>query len=307
MKIKIVYTLIFCLCFVPAFAQKNKKEKLVKVEAKIQVLMEGSYSKQQIQEKAIQAARIKAMGDVFGYAIIQGINTQIKTSSANGVMTSTSINEVSNTMVKGEWVTDDKGFPRTKFYIKDQGDEQEIWLECEVKGAARKIEEAEVDFESFAFNCQEPHKCNSGQFKHNDSMFLYFKSPTSGYMSVFLQEEGLVYRLLPYKQMQEDYESTVPIEADKEYLLFSPEHRDYFKGFADVDEYGLETRPDGEPLSNFVYVAFSKKPFNKPKLSLHEDSGIKVIDLEEFQGWVNKNKGLDKDFQVKRFSITVNK
>ena len=305
MKNLLLLSTIYIIFISTAFAQRNKKNKLVRVSAKIEVLMEGNYSKAALKEKAIQTARIQAIGDEFGYAIVQGISTQTKTTVGESVLTSSTLNEVSNTLVKGEWVADDEGYPKTRFVIRDKGDDQEIWLLCEVKGVARPIEEAEVDFETFAYNCNEPEKCNSGFFKNHDSMFLYFKSPIKGHLSVFMWEEGLVYRLLPYALMEGDYESTVPIEADKPYYLFSPEHRDYFPGFALVDEYGLETYEDQDLLSNFVYVIFSTKPFKKPLME--ENEGLKYMKLEDFQGWLNENRGLNKEFQVKKFNIQVNR
>jgi hypothetical protein len=301
MKIRV---LIILLLFSGNFWVFGQKKKQVNVAAKIEVLMEGNYSKNTIQEKAIQAARIKALGEEFGYSIIQGINTQTQTD--NKVLTSNRLSEVSNTLVKGEWIADDKGFPKTKFIIREKGDEQEIWLICEVRGTARPLQEASVGFETFTYNCNEPHKCNTGQFRHGDSMYLYFKTPVSGYLSVFIVEEGLVYRLLPYTQMSKEYESQVPVMADKEYALFSPEHRAYFENYALVDEYGLETRPDGEPLSNLLYVVFSTKPFQKPALK-ESENGIKSLEIDKFQNWLNQNKGLDKNFQIARLSVTVNK
>ncbi|MCU0447356.1 MAG: hypothetical protein MUE85_20865 [Microscillaceae bacterium] len=301
---RLIFTLLFIISLgTNVWAQKRDRGE--PVEASIEVLMEGNYSKVEIREKAIQAAKIQAMGEKFGYSIIQGINTQTKSTTGSQVMTMTNISEVSNTMVKGEWISDDTGYPKTRFVVRDKGEEQEIWLLCEVRGRARKVEQAQVAFESFPYNCQEPHKCNNGQFRHQDSMFLYFKTPVSGYLSVFMLEEGLVYRLLPYAQMRETYESVVPILADKEYLLFDPTHRDYFAGFGIVDEYGLETNAAGEPLANLLYIIFSTKPFNKPALT--EKDGLKTIELNQFQEWLNKNRALDKNFQVSQFSITVNK
>ncbi len=293
--------LAFILLSLHAFAQKRDRGQ--RVEAKVEVLMEGNYSKKTIEAKAVQAAKVKAIGDAFGYAIVQGINTQTKTTTNNGVMTSSSVSEISNTMVKGEWVADANGYPETRYIIREKGEEQEIWLICEVKGWARPIEVAEVNFETFAYNCQEPQKCNDGNFRNHDSMFLYFNAPVSGYLTVFMLEEGLVYRLLPYADMQAPYESHVPIQGDQAYYLFSPEHREYFPGYALVDEYGLVLYEEGEPLSNFVYVIFSTKAFNKP--ILQEKDGIKYTELDEFQEWINKNRGLDKNFQVYQFNIQV--
>lgn len=303
-RMKIAYILlIFSVLSLPAHAQKGKN-KPVRVSAKIEVLMEGSYSKDAIKQKAIEAARIQALGEQFGYAIIQGINTQTKTQSGGVVMTNAKLTEVSNTLVKGEWLEDDKGFPKTKFVVRDTGDDQQIWLLCEVSGKARAIVEAPVEFKAFTYKCQEPEKCPTTTFKHGESMFLYFQSPTKGYLSVYMQEDGKVYRLLPYRQMQGDYESHVPVQADKPYQLFSPLHTNYFSDFPTVDEYGLELHQDGTPLSNIVFVVFSTKPFTKPLLKADEN-GILMIEQKDFQNWLNQQKGLDKSFQYTRLSVSV--
>lgn len=306
-KIFVLFFLITTICGV-SLAQKKKNKKknepeVARVSAKIEVLMEGNYSKSEIEQKAIQAARIKAIGDIFGYAIVQGISTQTVTTSGDEVMTTSRIQEMSNTVVKGEWVADEEGFPTTRYTLRDKGDNQEIWLICEVKGLAREIAEAKIDLETFAYNCPDPENCKDGMFKHHDSMYLYFRTPLKGYLSVYMLEDGLVYRLLPYAQMGEEYASTVPVEADKEYFLFDPSYRKYFEGFSMVDEYGLETYEDGETLANFVYVVFSTEPYKKPILS--EQGGIKYLEANDFQLWLNKNRALTPEFHVKQFNITI--
>lgn len=285
----------------PIWAQKDKGRP---VSARIEVLMEGAYSKAAIEKQAVQAAKVQAIGTEFGYAIIQGINTQTNSESGDNVFTSTRITEVSSTLVKGEWVSDDKGYPKLNYSIREKNGTQEIWLTCEVRGRARELQQAEADFVAYPFNCQEPEKCKDGVFKNEDSMFLYFKTPVSGYLSVFLLEQGTVYRLLPYALMQGEYESTVPVQSDQEYRLFSPEHREYFKDFPLVDEYGLETGDDGAPLSNFLYVIFSTQAFKKPQME--EANGLKYMDVDDFQKWLNKNRSLHPDFQVQMLNIVVN-
>jgi hypothetical protein len=221
------------------------------------------------------------------------------------VLTNSKLTEVSNTLVKGEWVEDDKGFPKTKFMIREQKDDQQIWLLCEVSGKARAITEAPISFKTFTYKCDEPEKCPTGEFKHGESMFLYFQSPVQGYLSVYMQEEGKVYRLLPYREMQGEYQSHVPVQADKPYQLFSPKHTQYFANFPTVDEYGLEVHKDGTPISNLVFVVFSTKPFAKPMLQ-PDSNGILAIDQKDFQSWLNQQKGLDKAFQYARLSVVVN-
>ncbi len=294
---------IWLICTLPAIAQKGKN-KPTRVSAKIEVLMEGNYSKDALKQKAIEAARIQALGEEFGYAIIQGINTQTKSQEGGTVLTQNTLTEVSNTLVKGEWIEDDKGFPKTKFVVREAGNDQQIWLLCEVSGKARAITEAPITFKSFTYKCQEPDKCPTTTFKHGESMFLYFQSPIKGFLSVYMQENGKVYRLLPYRQMQGEYASHVPVEADKPYQLFAPNHTNYFEGFHMVDEYGLEVHQDGTPLANLVFVVFSTKPFSKPIL-VADEQGILTIDQKPFQNWLNEQKGLDKAFQYTRLAVSI--
>jgi hypothetical protein len=304
MKKHIFWVVIVYFTSFYVFAQRKEKEKLVRVGAKIEVLMEGNYSKEALKQKAIEMARLKAMGDEFGYSIVQGINTQTKTLSGQTVLTTSALNEVSNTMVKGEWVSDDSGFPKTKFMVREKNGDQEIWLECEVKGRAKKITEAKVNFETFPYKCQDdPKKCQTTQFKNQESMFLYFKTSVKGFLSVFMLEEGKVYRLLPYKDMTDNLESCVPVMPDREYKLFSPNHRNYFEGFGLVDEYGLTLGEDKMPLSNMIFVVFSEKEFKKPLME--EKEGLRFLGLTKFQEWLNQNKGFDKTFQVQRIPISV--
>ncbi len=304
MKPLLILLILNSLACLPTWAQKTKN-KTTRVSAKIEVLMEGTYSKDAIKQKAIEAARMQALGEQFGYAIVQGINTQTKTQSGNVVLTSAKLTEVSNTLVKGEWIEDDKGYPKTQFVIRDVKDDQQIWLLCEVSGKARAITEAPAQFNSFTYKCDEPANCPTSEFKHGESMFLYFKTPIKGYLSVYLQEDGKIYRLLPYRQMAGEFESHVPVDADKPYQLFSPKHTQYFANFPIVDEYGLELHADGTPLANLVYVIFSTKPFTKPLLQ-PDEQGIMTTELKAFQTWLNTQKGLDKAFQFSRLPVMVN-
>ena len=150
----------------------------------------------------------------------KSINTQSSNISGNQILTNSKLIEISNTLVKGEWIADEKGYPKTEFVIRNtKDDDQQIWLLCEVRGTGRAIVEASVDFKTFTYSCDEPEKCASNLFKDGQSLFLYFKSPVKGYLSVFMQEAGEVFRLLPYRDMTSDYESCVPVEADRKSVV----------------------------------------------------------------------------------------
>jgi len=56
---------------------------------------------------------------------------------------------------------------------------------------------------------------------------------------------------------------------------------------------------------NRIFVVFSSNKYNKPLLT--EKDGLKALDFKKFQVWLNKNKGLDKNFQTQLIDVVIKK
>lgn len=281
-------------------------QRTIAVNGKSQILLNDSYCIGEVKRVAVDQAKINALEKAYGRVIVQGTSTYIENIiTGKKVKTNTKMNTIANSMVKGEWIKTKKTSLEWRVRQKAQGG-QELWLICEIKGSAREVKESKVDFEVFTMNCNtNPNKCKTEQFKSREEMYMYFKAASKGYLSVFMEESGTVYRLLPYPNMHEAYQNAVPIQADQPYTLFSARHYEYFKKSTpdEIMEYIMATGSKPQ-LFNRMFVVFSKKAFKKPLLSEHS-TGLKVTTPDKFQKWLGANRALDPLFQVKTLDITV--
>lgn len=295
------------------YAQKAKKAKVINVEGKAEVLLTDAYCIGDIKKRIVDMAKINALENAFGKVIVQGTNTYIEnTSTGERTQTNTSMNVIANSMVLGEFV--EERVTKLEWVVRDNpsnstGMGQELWLLCEVDGKAREITGSSVEFEAYTLNCNNPENCQTEVYKNNERLYLDFKTPVDGYLSVFIKdfEEDVVYRVFPYSGMKGQYESAVPVNADQEYVLFSEaHHKQYFPELSTrvMDPVAVQTNK--EQLFNRIFVVFSPVPYNKPILTAHPEwGGIKTVDFDKFQEWLNKNKGKNPKFQTSNIDIVI--
>ena len=251
-------------------------------------------------------AKINALEKAYGRVIVQGTSTYIENiTTGEKVKTNTKMNTIANSMVKGEWIKTKSS--KLEWVVREKSNGgQELWLMCEIRGSARELKENKVDFEVFTMKCNKtPNECKASQFRNGEGLFMHFKTASKGYLSIFMEESGKVYRLFPYTNMDEAYQNAVPVKADHAYTLFSEQHKDYFQKSTpdEIMEYLLSTG-DKSQLFNRIYVVFSKKSYKKPLLS-EGDHGLKTIIPAKFQKWLGANRAIDKSFQVKNIDVTV--
>lgn len=280
-------------------------QKAINVAGKADILVDDSHNIGQIKRQVVELAKINALENAFGKVIVQGTHTYLEnTVSGERVETFTKMNMIANSMVKGDWI-ETKSIS-TKWVLRDVGDKksprQELWLLCEIKGKAIEIAESKADFEVYTSSCLDKG-CQTTDFNSQESLLLNFQSSVNGYLSVFMEEDGKIYRLFPYVRMQNALDNCVPVEADQAYTLFSSKAPNQIEGINkwEIDEYALFANK--KPLFNRIYVVFAETAFKKP--ILQTDSGIKWLDLETFQKWVAKNKGTNPSFQMKPIDIVV--
>ena len=283
-----------------------KAQRIISVSGKSQILLNDAYCIGEVKKLAIDKAKIDALEQAYGRVIVQGTSTYIENiKTGEKVKTNTKMNTIANSMVKGEWVKTKSSKLEWVIRKKSKGG-QELWLMCEIKGSAREIKAGKVDFEVFTMKCNnELNRCKASQFKSGEELYMQFKTASKGYLSIFMEESGKVYRLFPYTNMHDSYQNAVPVKADQAYTLFSEKHYDYFKKSTpdEIMEYLMSTGNQSQ-LFNRVFVVFSKKPFKKPILSENND-GLKVIAPDKFQKWLGANRAIDKSFQVKNIDIIV--
>lgn len=270
------------------------------IEASILLKAESHNCIGAMRNQALKEAKLKALADAFGTVVQQGVQTTLSSDAQGDNAESQS---VIDTQVKGEWVktiAEELEWVLQKERV-GKNEEQVLYLKAYVKGKAKELATSRVDIIAKTLNCDDDLKCETTFFKNEEPVYLYLRSAKKGYVNIFLNEDGKIYRLLPYQNMETE---AIKIEEDKDYFLFSPSANSLEGvGAMDVDEYYLE---NGNFAQKFyqIYVVFSEKDFDKPHLETSKES-VKFISKKKFQKWLLRNKRFNPDFQETMIPLTV--
>ena len=289
-------------------------QKIKTVEGTAQIKFPAHKSRVQVEKEAEKLAKINALEKAFGTVVFQGNSTYISNiNTGTETETKSVFNMFGTTYVKGDVleIIDVKFKEIPAGYKTIDGKKTQIQikeLECKIKLKARELTEPKVKFEVYPLSGTDK-RFKTTSFKDNDTLYLYFKSPVSGYLSVFLVDNKYSTRLLPYNNMSNEYEGGMPVKADKEYIFPSDDFNYYSILYA-------ETMQD---LSR-MFIIFSKNPINKPFLKENINSVILSefekeqgyftpdgLESVKFQKWLQKNRYARKDIQVKFIDITITK
>jgi len=299
---QIKYSCIIFVIVLISQTQISYAQDLVRTTGTAQMELTIDKSRLEVNNKLIELATIDALERAFGRIIIQGNATYITNlQTGQEVQTNTVFNTIANTSVKGEV----QRVVNTKFTDVEgsktiEGKKEKVLeIRCDIEVMAREIVTPPVNFTCFALDCLD-EKCRTTVFKNNDRFYLFFSSPMSGYLTVYLDDKENSQCLYPHVYMSSEFEGGVPVEADKKYFLFS-----------DVD-YLLYTKSLQD--MNRLFIIFSKTPLNRPSLkdgSEKDDKGYifpKSLASASFQRWLNSYRSIGKDnVQVGIVDITITK
>lgn len=147
------------------------------------------------------------------------------------------------------------------------------------------------------------------RFQEEDPLYLSFKTPIDGNLAVYLEEDGMVYNLLPYP---DDPNGSVEVKHNKEYLFFCEEskffeqHRNIVapKNYSSVLPLKLTLSSGAKQAVNRIYILFSPNPFTRA-LANGEEGEIPHLNSETFQWWLGTLR-MDDDFEniIKTIVIT---
>jgi hypothetical protein len=274
-------------------------QKIVSTTGTETVRMERNMTINETYEKAENLAMINAIENAFGTYAEQQMDMTIK----DGM---TSYNIIGTTKVKGDWIetTDIKFSEDLKKSKTDNGIVTTKYITCNIDGKVRKsISRAALEYEIL----NGPNLLSRTQkFYHEEQLFVFFKSPVNGFLSIFLEDNEAVYRLLPYMNMSDNYQSGVPIKSDTDYLFFSQEDN-AFPGNAVDEQYLFTLKTDVE--YNFIYIVFSEDEYVKPMLensNLIEEKIIpKQLSIIKFQKWLTNNRVSSDSFQDIKIKISI--
>ena len=283
--------LLLLLASLPAAAQKIQK-----VCGEYTYYVPENVSRSAAMRTALERAKIQALADAFGTTISR-TNTTTMTNrdgrSAVDFMT------IGASEVRGEWI-ETIGEP---VYSEPFYEHGMLVLNVKVKGRAREIKGAGVAYEARLLCNGITPRFESDSFRSGDDLYLYFKSPADGFLTVYLYDHtsGRVYCLLPYKASSA---SAYSIEHDRSYVFFSAKTATDNER-AIVDEYTMTcSRPTEH---NTIYIVFSPNMFAKANTKVSEELVPRELSSDDFQKWLAKCRMHDVDMKVEKKMITLSK
>lgn len=296
---KVVFLLVYLQISTFTFAQKLKN-----VAASFQMKVENGISVEASQQKACDFARVEAMEAEFGRVVIQGNSTYIENIETGKKVESKSVfNMTADTYINAEWLEDTQKPKLEKFLSKE-----DIWVKCSVEGKAIEIKNAPVDIIAETIDCPKA-SCKTTDFQNDESLFLLFKSPKDGFVSVFLDDRTSAFCIYPYQNMSYEQFVNQKFMAQKEYTFFDKSNP-FITNKSIVDELAMSTEKTQE--SNRIFVVFSENSLVIPVL----DEKVQNKDLtfiprsipsEKFQKWLQNIRIKDKTAQLKIVDVTIKK
>ncbi len=289
-------TFIFFLISFYCFPQKT-----IESIGEYTLRIEKNWSEDFATNKAKEKAKINAIENAFGSVVIQGNAIYVKDittgTTTQSDMVFTSIAEI---LVNGEWIaTLDE-----KVHFKDSIDYR--WINVKILGKVRELNKIPFTPEVATLSCNE-QKCSTEVFNSGQELIVYFKAPTNGFVTIFLDDSKQAQRLLPYSK--NNSASTLQVNADQEYYFFSKTHPNQ----KNVDEIELFTESVIE--QNNLFILFSKFDFDKPLLNVvkmeeTDTSNYTLpgsLEITKFQTWLQVLRSFNRTIELKTILLTIKK
>ena len=269
------------------FAQKLKT-----VEGEYTYHAPENVTMEQAKRTALDRAMIQALADEFGTIVTQQNTTRVENSNGQSDIDFLSIG---GSEVKGEWI---ETIGEPIYDIRYEGNM--LVVVCKVKGKAREIVSAGIDFQAKILRNGTDDKFESDQFRSGDDLYLSFQSPVSGYLAVYLVDaDSQAYCLLPYRSQTD---GIYPVKVNQRYIFFnikeaSQEERAF------VDEYVMTCKKETE--YNQVYIIFSSNQFVKASDNATDDCLPRELNNTDFQRWLAKCRKHDIDMNLLKIPIII--
>lgn len=268
-------------------------QKMEKVTASYTYYAPENVTLEEAKRTALDRAKLTAIADAFGTLVTQSNSTVV--TNQNG-QTDSRFFSLGGSEVKGEWIETTR---EPIYNIRYEGGM--LVVSVEVVGRIREIVSSGIYFTAKILRNGTEEKFESSEFRNGDDMYLYFKSPVDGYLTVYLLDETTqeVYCLLPYKASGE---GAYRIEHDRPYILFSTKHES--KNPDIVDEYTMTCSLETE--FNDIYVVFSPNSFSKANSNETMNEILpRQLSYEEFQKWLVKLRKKDIESAIINKQITI--
>lgn len=287
MNMKRYLIVFFAILTLPVCAQKIKT-----VKGESTYYAPENVTLEEAKRKALDQAKIKALADEFGMTVSEGTETRGKIHNGQSEY---DFFAIGSSEVKGEWI---ETIDEPEYDIRYE--DRQIIVTCRIKGKAREIVSAAIDFKAKVLCNGVEDKFENNHFKSGDDLFLSFQSPVKGFLAAYLEgADGQVFCLLPYCGQKE---GIYPIEANQRYLFFDPKSAPS-KEKDIVDEYVMTCESSSE--YNQIYIIFSPNQFTKASDDNVNEGLPRQLSLEDFMKWLAKCRKHDIEMNVKKVGIMV--
>ena len=244
---------------------------------------------------AEERAKIEAIANAFGTIVSQSNVTAISNTNEN---TDSRFFSFGSSDVRGEWI-ESIGEP---VYGEIIYRDNLIVVQCSVKGRVRELSKSKIDIVAKPLKNGTEVRNESYDFRNGDEVYLYFKAPVDGFLSVFMIDVSskMCYCVLPYRNSDG---SPKAVKADTEYILFSKKHSDDRELARFVDEYVLTANDEVE--YNEFYILFSPNPFSKA--ILEDATGVypKMLSWDNFHKWLSNSRINDSHLTLKKIIVKI--
>ena len=269
-------------------------QKIQNVYGEYRYVVPDNVTMAEARRTAEKRARTEAIAEAFGTVITQSNSTVIKNDTGKSTVDFLSLNESD---VKGEWLSNTRD---TEFqFLVDEYTGQQVVI-CRVWGKAREIVAAKVDFTAKILRKEADPAFESETFKNGDQFYLYFSSPTDGYLAVYMVDaEQTAYCLLPYMN---DTDGQARIVGGREYIFFSIDKAERDERPV-VDEYVMTT-PRSVEHDN-IYIIFSPNEFTKANDLYATDGLPRQLNFADFHKWLTRCRTRDAQMTMVQKVVTI--
>lgn len=246
----------------------------------------------QAKQVALQRARVAGLIQAFNQTVYQS-NTSVVT-NRNGE-SSVDLYSFGGSDARGEWIEDTEEPHYTITYEQDM-----LVVKAVVCGKAREIKSAGINVEAHVLRNGTEPRFESDKFNSGDDLYLWFKSPVNGYLTVWLLDRGsqTVFCLLPYRSSSQ---GAVEVKHDQQYVFFHQDRKQ--KDWQYIDEYTLTANAAME--WNELYVVFSPNPYAKATVNASDILAPRELAFKDFSAWLTRCQTKDPDMTVNKRLIEI--
>lgn len=240
---------------------------------------------------AIDRAKIQAIADAFGTKISQNATTAIINHKHHS---ETQFFMIGTSDIKGEWI---ETIGEPKFSVKYEA--SLLAINCKIRGKIREIIQPELELEANLLKNGLTSNYESSDFRDGDELFIRFKSSLNGNIMIFLIQNNVVYRLLPYNRSPHlEY----PISAEKNYTFFSKSSCDDTNF---IDEYELYA--ENQIDAACIMILYTPNSIGAAPITSGMYDEPFSMELEHFNKWLVKKRNKDVYSRVIVLPLTIKK